>query len=63
MQKGQLNACQRVPYVRKPLAPCCKQKAVGCHLSATYLKCQCTLLQVWDFKTLKPEAALTGHGG
>ncbi len=48
---------------KKPLAPCCKQKAVGCHLSATYLKCQCTLLQVWDFKTLKPEAALTGHGG
>ena len=21
------------------------------------------LLQVWDFKSLKPEAALTGHGG
>ena len=36
---------------------------MGCHLSATELSCQCTLPQVWDFKTLKPEAALTGHGG
>ena len=36
---------------------------MGCRLSASDIDCHCDPPQVWDFKTLKPEAALTGHGG
>ena len=45
------------------LLACCKRKALASHLSASHLKCRCMTSQVWDFKALKPEAALAGHGG